>query len=285
VIGRLVSAGDQHFAAGSLLCNGDKLYPANGLAIVECFDAKRVVTLTENSVINVASKCGDPPQRLLPCSPKNQKNCLELKGPREADKRINILSPIEGALKDGRPDFSWSAVPSATSYSVDVSGPGANWLKSSLNRTSLQYPSTESPMQNGNAYTVTVVAYRGKTPISAGKGVFNILSEEEIHLLAKEIELVHALNLPKDEAASLDLNTIYLSHNLQDEAVKLLQLRIKEGTKDPAIYGTLGDRYLDANLPDLAKPMYKRAEALAFPENPRELARAKAGLEKISRLY
>jgi len=283
-IGRLVSSGDQHFAASSLLCEGDQLHSTDGLAIVECFDAKRVVTLTGNSVIDIANKCGEPPEKLLPCTPKNRKHCLELKGPLAVNNQVRILSPMEGALQEGRPDFTWSAIPGATRYTIELSGPlGASWLKT-VTAPSLSYPASEEPMQNGNTYTITVVAYQGKTPTSAGVAVFNSLSQRARQEVAKQIEQVKSFNLDKDEAAAFDFNTIYLSHNLQDEAVKLLQSRIEAGTPDPAIFRTLGDRYLDANLPHLAKPMYKRAEALAASVNPRELVKARAGLEKISRI-
>ncbi len=71
------------------------------------------------------------------------------------------------------------------------------------------------------------------------------------------------LNLLPDEAAFLDLDTVYMSKRLLNETINTLKKRVVAGSSNPTLYRILGDRYLEAWLPDEAHREYTMAAQLA----------------------
>ena len=288
-IGRVLSKGDRYFTAGTLLCKGDRLnLKPEARVNVLCFLNRRMLTLLGGSISDVENKCvSTRTQRIRLCSQEDRSYCPKPKGPGEENNTPELISPFSSASLTGRPFLSWYAVPKASSYTVRVDGQGQSWEKT-VAGTELPYPSEQPALKFGNAYKITITANQGNSassPISASTAVVNVLPESEVRQVMQAVKQINSLNLPKDEVAFLDLDSIYMSKNLLSETIKALEARIKEGSQNPAIYRVLGDRYLEAGLPDRAKPKYEIASKLARKTaNSTELARAQAGLEQV-RLY
>lgn len=282
-IGRVLSEGDRHFAAGSLICKGDRLQSSTTVDVL-CYLNRRILTLASGTVLSEDDRCVPQARKVQPCSTSNRNNCPKPKGPGEGDNNPAIVSPYDNALLNGRPLLSWYAVAGANSYTVQVSGKGVNWQKIVTGNT-LVYPDSQPTMQFGNAYRITIVANGGDSPISASSSVFNLLPESEARQVMDYVKRINSLNLPKDEAAYLDLDSIYMAKNLLTETIATLEARVEAGSQNPAIYRVLGDRYLEAGLPDCAKPEYEMATKLAqTSDNLIELAKAQAGLKLVARV-
>lgn len=59
-------------------------------------------------------------------------------------------------------------------------------------------------------------------------------------------------------------DSIYTDNELFAEAIEMLEVLVKDGSKSARVYRTLGDRYLQVELPDLAEPQYIQAVKLAI---------------------
>lgn len=281
-IGRVLSNGDRRYQAGSLLCSGDRLQPPNGTTVeILCYLNRKVLWLSSGVV---SDKCTpQAKQQAQQCTRIHRVNCPSPKGPGSNSNTPEIVSPYSSALLNGRPLLSWYPVPGATSYTVEVSGEGVEWGKT-VESTTLEYPNEQPTMQFGNAYRVTVTANQGEETISASVSVFNMLPESEARQVMELVERINSLKLPKDEVAFLDLDSIYRSFNLLTQTISTLQAQVKDGSQKPGLYRVLGDRYLEAGLPDYALSKYETATRLAqTADNPIELAKARAGLKLIAR--
>lgn len=281
-IGRVLSKGSSHFPQGSLLCPSDYLNVASGKTVdVLCLDNGQLLKVS-GSKVDISNKCV---QRQLTrvqrsCPLESRGKCRRTKGPGE-ENTPKLISPYSSMLLDSRPLITWYPFQGATSYIVEVSGEGVVWQKV-VNGTTLAYPSEQPAMQFGHAYKITIIANQGEETLSASISVVNMLPENDAQLVLNLIERIEHLNLPQDEAAFLDLNSIYRSKHLITETIKVLSARVAAGSRNPKLYRILGDRYLEAGLPDYAKQQYETASKLAIRvDNPIELSQAQAGLKAV----
>lgn len=273
-IGRVLRSEERNLPAGTLFCKGDRRSITPGArASVLCFNGK-VLSLPGSN-----AECVARIQRNRPCSAGNRRYCPKPKGPNDVNSPA-LISPSGSALLNDRPLLSWYAILGATSYTVQVSGEGVSWQKT-VKSTALPYPNEQPAMQFGNAYKITILANQGGSSVSPSESVVNLLPESDARQVKNTVSRINSLKLPKDEVAFLDLNAIYMSKNLLNEIISVLKARVKAGSENPAIYRVLGDRYLEAGLPDFAKQQYEVATTLAKKaDNSAELAKAQAGLKR-----
>ena len=280
-IGRVLSAGDRTLAPGSLLCQGDRLQPANVSTIeVLCYLNQKVLQLQQGSVSDAPDKCIPQATQAERCTQENPGNCPKIKGPGEDGNTPAIISPYSSALLNNRPLLSWYALAGATNYTVIVSGEGVNWTKI-INNTTLPYPKEQPAMQLGNAYKITVIGNFNNSPIGYSALVVNLLSRSSAQQVVARVKQINALRIPQDEAAFQDLDTVYMSSHLLSETIETLNSRISAGSRNPTLYRVLGDRYLEAGLPDKARSKYNVAAQLAQSRgNSNELAKAQSGIKR-----
>lgn len=281
-IGRVLSTGDRRWVVGSLLCQGDRLHSVDGSSIeVLCYLNRKVLWLGSGSVTN---KCApQAKQQAQQCTLTNRSNCPKPKGPREDSNAPALISPYSSAILNTRPNLSWYSVSGANSYTVQVSGADVNWEKEVGNLV-LPYPKEQPALQPGNAYKITIIANQGDSSISASSSAVNVIPESEAKQIIATVKHIRSLNLPKDEEA-FDLDTVYMSKNLLNETIDVLKAKVEAGNQNPTLYRVLGDRYLEAGLPDDAKREYTMATKLAKRiDNLAELAKAQAGLKR-AKLY
>ena len=282
-IGRLLDNAGKDYPDGSLLCNGDNINLSSGRnVLVLCYLNKNILTLRNGDVLS--RKC--MPHReamLMRCSPEYRKSCRSRKGPGEENKP-ELIRPYDSVLLDNRPTLSWYAMPSADSYTVEVNGVGLHW-EEKVKGTTLTYPPDQPRMGYGNAYKITVIAYKDDSPLndsSYSQRVFNLLPDSKAKEITAIVKHIESLKIPKDEAAYSDLDTIYMASGLLNEAINALRSRVEEGSDNPGVYRLLADRLLEAGLPVEAKSQYERASKLAEnSSDSSELARSLAGLEFV----
>lgn len=285
-IGRILTQGDRHFKALDLVCTGDRVNVKKGATVqVECFSSGAVLEFTDSS-LDVDSRCAPTPQAEMPevCAEGSRGHCSgSNKGPGNENNPVRIR-PYNSLLLDGRPFLSWYSVPGATNYVVEIHGKGVNWQKK-VAGTNLPYPTEEAAMQPGNAYRVVIVAVNGSSPIgSPSESSVNLLASDKAKQIMEMTRLLNSLKIPSDEKAVLDLDSIYMSRGLLTATITTLEARVRAGSRSPVVYRKLGDRYLEAGLPDRAESSYKTASILAKEnDNLVELAKADVGLKLIAK--
>lgn len=281
-IGRVISNGDSRFTAGSLLCPSDTLQPVRAAKVeVLCYLNRKVLLLDKGSISGQCFPLAEQ-QQSLQCTRHSRAKCPVRKGPTEGNNKPVLIAPYSNMVLNPQPDLTWTKVAGATSYRVQVSGIGVDWTETVVGNNYLAYPQKQPSLKFGNAYKVTIIANKGNTPVVASTTIINLISEKEVQQVKKIVQSLSNLNLSQDEVAYLDLNTVYMSYGLLTESIELLTTRVQAGSATPEIYITLGDRYLEAGLPNQAKPLYQKAIKLAQKnDNVAQIEKAKSGLKTI----
>jgi hypothetical protein len=283
-VGRIVSAGDRSLESGSLLCPGDKISPRQGAKVeVICYFSKQHLELEQAGVFDVQNICKPPEvSSVRRCTPINRQDCPNRKGPGEDDKAPSIIQPYGQILIENRPLISWSAVAGASSYSVQVKNGDVRWEKE-VEGTTLAYPEDKPGLLYGTAIRIVVMANKGKEPISYNTLVVHLLREEKVTKINQAVEQIKKLGLSADEAAYLDLDAIYMSENILNKTIEMLEARVAAGSFNPSVYRILGDRYIEAWLPEKAKSVYTKALQLArFQKNSEEVVLAQERLRSLN---
>lgn len=260
---RVYTAGDSYFPIGSLLCEGDRIHLKDNGVKVEalCFLNQNFVQLTSGLI--TSEKCRKPAANIENrCTFQTLKNCPRTRGDGEPENQPIILSPYGNVLLSRTPVFSWHPVPGVTSYKVYLTGYNLDW-QFQTNDTKLLYPPDQAELQYGIAYKFTVLALKGEEVINSESSVIYVLPEKQVKDILEKVQKVNALGLPPDEAAYLDLDAVYMSKGLLNETIENMNARIAEGSQNPTLYRVLGDRYLQAWLPQEAKRAYTKAIELS----------------------
>lgn len=278
-MGRIISNGDKHLSAGSLICKGDKIEVLNG-GYVEffCFSSGNILKLSSGTI--PLDKCAEPDEALPTCNPTNTNSCHTRKGGTEGSDEPTIISPYSTSTLNSRPKITWTAVKGATSYKVKVKSYEFGWEKV-VNQTRLAYPSDEKEFQHGTPYTIDVFAYIDGEAFSYDETFVDVLSVAKQEQIAQKIKRIKDLGLPPDETI-LDVDVIYTAENLLNETIEMLKTATKTNSQNPTLYRVLGDRYLKAKLPKSAKSEYLTAAELAkSSKNSKELQKAQSGLKLV----
>lgn len=285
-IGRIYSSGDSYLPVGSQICQGDRIKPVNGRTVKAlCYLNGKFLYIKQNTIFDTLNMCA-PPKTAIVCTGRNPSRCNNPKSPEEQN-APTLISPYGSSMLSTRPQISWNAVRSATSYTIIVSGYEFYWEKTVDNNiTTLPYPEEQKELPFGNTYKFTVIANMGDNSINSSETlVVSVLSEEEQNAIAQNVKQINELSLPLDEAAIWDLDAVYMSKNLLHETIETLKALVSRGSQNAALYRLLADRYLEAWLPNEAFREYKKAEQLALRTgNSNELAHVQEGL-KIIELY
>lgn len=281
-IGRVIGDGDNRLKAGSLLCAGDRLQPVSEAKIeVLCYLNRKVLRLGKGSVSGQCFPLTEQEQT-LDCTRYNRAKCPRRKGPIGDNNAPLLIAPYSSVVLETRPNLTWNRVAGTTNYKVQVNGVGVNWSETVVENNYLAYPQTQPALKFGNAYKITIIANKGASPVVASVATINLIDEDRAQQVKQIVQRLDNLKLPKDEAAYLDLDSIYMSYGLLTQSVASLKARVQTGSTTPEIYTALGDRYLEAGLPNLAKPLYQNALVLAQRiDDTSQINKAKAGLKKI----
>lgn len=282
-IARVLNNNDRHWTGGSLLCESDRLYPEPGKKVeVFCYANGTVLRLGNGTDWDRCVSMRKQQVRQAQCTYENRLNCPKVKGPGEQRNTPALIAPYSSTLLNQKPNFSWYSVAGATSYLVQVSGVGVNW-EEEVKNPHLSYPREQPAMQFGNAYKITIIAKQKGSAIKASVAAVNLLPQHDARQVIRIVKQINKLDIPKDEAAFLDLDRVYMAKNLLHETIETLKSQVKAGSRNPTLYRVLGDRYLEAGLPGKAKHEYITATTLAKRvDNSAELAKAQAGLQRIA---
>ncbi|MBD2472822.1 M48 family metallopeptidase [Nostoc sp. FACHB-145] len=283
-IARIYNEGDRYLPKGTLLCPGERIHPKRigGKVEVLCFLNGKILQLASGSISDAPDKCIEAtPGSEKRCTFQTPHDCPKFKGPGEVGNEPIILSPYGSMLLSQRPVFSWHPVKGATSYKVYLTGYNLDWQLETKN-TTLPYPQDQPELQYGIVYKITILARKQQQTTSSIPSVVYMLSQSDAQNTLEKIKKVLAMGLPADEAAMLDLDTVYMEKSLLNETIQTMNQRVAAGSQNPTLYRVLGDRYLEAWLPQEATRAYQKAIELAQSSgNAEELKTAKEHLRVL----
>ncbi|BAB78317.1 hypothetical protein H6G49_29075 [Nostoc sp. PCC 7120 = FACHB-418] len=283
-IGRVISTGDRYMRSGSLLCPTDQISPKQGEEVkVLCYSSREHLLVEAGSNFPVREICKPPAfSSVRKCTLLSPQDCPNRKGPNRRENAPNIIQPYGKVIINRRPLISWTAVPGATSYTVQLSGGEVKWEKEVVG-TTLSYPQDQQELSYGSANKIIVIANKGNDPIIDDTLVVHVLPEGWVRQINQAIEQVKSLGLSADETAYIDLDAIYMSERLLNDTIENLQARVAAGSFNPTLYRILGDRYVEVWMPQLAKTAYIKALQLArFQKNSGEVELVQERLSALS---
>jgi hypothetical protein len=245
-VARIVMNKNNHLLPGSVICDGDPIRSMikQGQQFICFLDNLGLTVWTEKSqcalTLNQRDRFGGSNNLIRPV-PKGA----------ETDDFPQIIRPLGTALLRSPKSFAWYAVPGASTYSVEVLGADVKWERK-VAGTSMDYPKDLPLMRLGNSYKVTIFAYQGTTPIKSYSRPYTLISAEKKETVIRKIAIASAYSLPDDDRAYVDLNSIYLSQGLKEEAASALEARVASGTSDPNIFAALSTQLLNEGHSSLA---------------------------------
>ena len=174
-----------------------------------------------------------------------------------------LISPRNTAILNRQPTLIWNKVAGATSYQVQVSGPGVNW-KTQVSQPQVVYSGSE-PLQGGKRYWVTIVADNGVSTKGKDNPGFTVLSDADTQRVKTQIAQLQQQPL-SDKSKVLALAHLYRSNEFNAEAIAVLEKAVTYGNQTTAVYQLLGSIYQQVGLNLLAKERYLTGLNLAKAE-------------------
>ncbi|MEG5138870.1 MULTISPECIES: tetratricopeptide repeat protein [unclassified Microcoleus] len=174
-----------------------------------------------------------------------------------------LISPRNTAILTRQPTLTWNKVAGATSYQVQVSGPGVNWT-TQVSQPQVVY-SGSAALQGGKRYWVTITAHNGVSTKNKDNPGFTVLSDADMQRVKTQISQLQQ-KLLSDKSKVLALAHLYRSNELNAEAIAVLDKAVKQGNQTTAVYQLLGSIYQQVGLNLLAKERYLTGLNLAKAE-------------------
>lgn len=244
-IARLLTDGDRTKPKGSLIFSGEHLNPKDGKSLqILCYLNYQILDIVKG---NLESKCNEASKPSINNCEINR-TCPKVKKTSQSLAIPKITQPFGHSISNLRPSVSWKPVSGAISYTVVLDGHGINWSRETKN-TTLPYPENIPSLENGNVYTLGIIA--NGIPKTYSSTTLITLLDSEVQEIKKKTQIIKSFNLKPDEEVR-DLDAIYMSYNLLTDSINLLSQRIAAGTKDPVIYNLLRKRLEEAEFPQKA---------------------------------
>jgi Tfp pilus assembly major pilin PilA len=277
-IGRVLRTTNTLLPIGTKLCRDDQLVMAPTETVtMTCDISRQVKTFQGITVFSQDNSCLTP--SISRCPHNSARTCRRVRGSEAvATLDIDIFGNV---ISSDRPTINWKPMDKAAQYSVRISGAGINWTKLTQ-KPQLQYPTEQPELTAGNTYTLLVTAFSqdGKSLGTETKTLV-LLPATMSHQLETDIQAVDGWKLPEVETIFQKV-TILISHQLYDEAIRLVQQATDRDQSEPSLYRLLGNLYSDVGLPQIAKSNYETATALARKiNNPSELKKAELALSAL----
>ena len=169
--------------------------------------------------------------------------------------RNTALLPLRGGLI-----LKWNSVPEASTYQVQLIGPGVNWHQRTR-ATRLTYRNTNN-LKPGARYWLIVTTNLGQDSAREGTVSFTILTSEQAKEARSGERKIEQEQL-SPEAEALALARLYQGYDLNQEAIEVLETALARPIESAAIYRLLGDTYRYVGLNRLAVERYQMGISLA----------------------
>lgn len=280
-LGRVVKVANSQLPTGKVLCQRDSVQISAGKQVeFVCFSTSQPVTLKEG-FNRVSDYCKEVSHQFRRCTSQNPVHCPNFRNPAVSPIQT-LLVPFSSTLMHGRPNFLWEREPRATHYKVVVSLRKKPLWTQTVQTNQMDYPTGVAELQPGKAYSVRVYAFQGNTVLSEQQSVLNRISTGKLALVRSAISTIDRLNL-SDAEKIYDQDRILVSQGLLSKSIEILKTQLQQDKTNHVIHRLLGDRYMNAGLPNEAQPYFQEAKLLAQKEQDMyEFAKAQEGLAEIA---
>lgn len=281
-VGRVVKIANSQLPIGQLLCRKDKIRIATNRKLrFSCYSSASEITLAQG-VANIDDYCKAVSQRYRRCTSQITVGCIVGRNP-NVSTRATLFVPYSSTVLAGRPSLLWEAEPTAERYTVELLLRNKLLWKQTVRQNSMPYPDVE-PLEQGKAYVVRVSAQRGNRRIAQNISVLNRLSAQKAVRLQSTFTSIDVLPISEMEKTTAK-EQIYLGQGLLSESIGILKTQLRVDQHNPSLHRLVGDRLMNAGLPQEAQSYFQKAEVLAQQQRDRnEIAKAKAGLAEIAAL-
>jgi hypothetical protein len=250
-IGRVLRANDNSLisAENTALCAETVIQTPPGRQLSAlCFENLETVVIPAGQTWRGGDLC--PPVALVcdeerGCAPEDPRS------PEELQNSPRIVSPYNTASIDDRPTFSWKHIAGVDYYILrveDLSGSDQNresrYTPSAMTTgdpIEFQYP-FDKPLTPGNEYITTVegISNTSDRRIVRSRSYLKMLDGKTHSQIDRAIAQLDRLDLSPREQL-LDRHAIYISHELFDLAIVMLENWIADHPHDSEIVGLLED--------------------------------------------
>jgi hypothetical protein len=249
----------QRVYEGELLNPSDKLRLKQGASVKVVCNNLSIWNLQSRGEFLVSQGCTSATRAVLRRPNSNRSGTRNANDPTIP----YLISPRNTYILTGQPTLTWNMVQGATSYQVQVSGPGVNW-KTQVSQPQVVYSGNEA-LQSGKRYWVTITAHNGVSTKDKDNPGFTVLSDADTQRVKTQISQLQQQPLT-DQSKVLALARLYTSNELNAEAIAVLEKAVKEGNQTTAVYQLLGNIYQQVGLNLLAKERYLTGLNLAKAE-------------------
>lgn len=264
---RRAEGGSAPATVGLRLMSGDRLEVASGAQAVILYVSGRRETVTQSLAIaapDQAQRAGVFDRTV------STLNAVASSDARQQPNRQGMIRPIAGAptllsprneirVADLRPTFTWSAVPGATSYMIQIrSHDGLTRKRFDVGSdTSWTLPASEPPLQPGVAYVWTVGTNQGRV---GEEQHFSTLSAEQYAAIAEGMAELRGAGLDPWSDGLFLAALIFRDGELFYEADRALRQLEATGTSlGQPFYMLRGEVYDALGLLDAAADAFDRA--------------------------
>lgn len=192
-----------------------------------------------------------------------------------------IISPRNTALLPGSTSITWNDNSDVNAYRVTIQGRGLPWQSGWLTETTTQLPPS---LEIGRTYEISVETDQGgsSNPSNSASPTFTILTDAKVRIINQKLAQAEALKLDSTTQA-LVLARIYLEHNLNQNAITLLEEQIQQGQQSVAIYQLQALIYEQIGLNKRAQQRYENALELTDASDLEQQASIQESLGLLAR--
>jgi hypothetical protein len=265
-----------------VLAPGDRLIPVDKAEVTIVFlhdgHQERIGANTEATVERTGCKASVGIERLTAVAPKPVKDGLQnLKENERGAAKIFRSSAAPGSatphvtpfpeskVVSDRPRFTWSVVPGAKEYVVQLVYGGSNrpaWVKAqTVKEVGLDYPSGEKALTRGRKYHWTVLAQtEGDALRKVAEAEFSVATEAESAALA-ELKPLEASEKPADLLLAA---LAYHNAGVYGTALALFDRQIKLLPKEPMFHAARAEYLEQSGRAEEAKAAWEKARELGY---------------------
>ncbi|NEQ59036.1 MAG: tetratricopeptide repeat protein [Moorea sp. SIO4A1] len=191
----------------------------------------------------------------------------------------DLISPRNTALRPNQPlTLRWHGVKEASHYDVIIKDLATPVWKKRVSEPIVDYPDS-SQLRRDRDYSIVVTASTGvsspENPNQDPAPTITLLTDDQEQELKKNLAQIETQNLDADAKAQKKAHLYhstcqdrnYPNTCLNQDAIDLLETRIKAGTDNAAIYQLQAEMYQRIGLKRQAQQRYRTALALAKKAN------------------
>lgn len=250
---------------GTMLTSDDELR-VQGRATIVCSDLQLVVVHEHQGVVPCASEAHILSYPLMEAVGSSHSH---------GDSLPLVITPLQGRLRDARPQIRWTPARDAEGYRVTLlrsvtllSDERVVWERDVGAVTSMDYPDDVAALEPGVAYQFVVAVANDPQRNSQQDERFlrnpnqvRLLSARDAELISAHAAQIAALGLDSS-AQKVVLATLYYQQRLNVDALALLA----DARDEPVVHYLRGMIYLQINV-SLAEEAFQQALAQALERN------------------